>query len=427
MEVEFKAVSAYDAMSLFPTWIATGGEQIDLMMPLLQDLSTYVDQDLLLPMNDLIAEYGPHLTALMEERPSIVVNNTFDGEIFAINGVPSIVGSNGGFVIGEKFIEETGFDYDESRVYTLDDLTGLFAKIKEMHPEMYPCGVVTTGKSGSEFTYATSTSVDTLGGAPNYSGVLMGEDSTTVVDLFETEEYQDYLRHLREWNLAGYIHPDAATMEGTVNSLKHAGVSAGYFMVGTPIMRNEGDVIIRLGTPYYASEGAGGWVIPFRSKCPEAAVKFLDLVWSDSDLTNLIMWGIEGEHYVMLDKETGYIGFPEGITATNSPYYNTLGIWGDARKVYSFSKFSTQAANDAYTELASHNPTQGVGIRFKMDHVTNEIATLSSVVAQYVPALECGSVDLDTYYPRFIQALKAAGIDRVVAEKQRQFDEQYGK
>ena len=62
-----------------------------------------------------------------------------------------------------------------------------------------------------------------------------------------------------------------------------------------------------------------------------------------------------------------------------------------------------------------------------MANVTNEIAALSAVVAQYVPALESGSVDIDVYYPKFVEALKAAGIDSVIADKQAQFDAQYGK
>ncbi len=426
VEVEFKAVSAYDAMSLFPTWIATGGEQIDLMMPLLQDLQSYVDQDLILPLDDLIAENGPYLSSLIEEGIPIVSNNIFNGEAYAIIGVKTTIGANGGFVIGEKYVEEAGFDYDENRIYTLDDLTGLFAKIKELHPSMYPCGIITAGKSNSEYVYASGP-IDSLSGAPMYTGVLMGTDSTTIVDLFESEPYQDYLRHLREWNLAGYIHPDAATMDGSVDSLKLSGVSAGYFMVGTPVMRGEGDVIIKLSEQYLPSEGAGGWVIPFRSKCPEAAIRFLDLVWRDQEIMNLIQWGIEGDHYVMLNKDTGYIGFPEGISAANSAYYNSLGLWGDGKLIYSMSQYSNLEENMAYTEAAAKNPTQGIGIRFIMDRVSNEVATLSTVVAQYVPALECGSVDLETYYPQFIQALKAAGIDRVIAEKQRQFDEQYSK
>ena len=53
VEVEFKAVSAFDAFALFPTWIGTG-ERVDLMMPLLQDLRTYADQGMILPLDELI-------------------------------------------------------------------------------------------------------------------------------------------------------------------------------------------------------------------------------------------------------------------------------------------------------------------------------------------------------------------------------------
>lgn len=424
VDVELKAVSAYDAFALFPTWIATGGERIDLMMPLLQDIRGYVDQSLLLPLDDLIAENAPHLTAYIEEGQPIISGSIFDGEAYAITTIPNVFGQGGGYVVGQSFLDEIGWDYsDPKHIYTMDDLTSLFAQIKEKHPEMYPCGVVTTGKSNSEFAYACG-AIDTLGGAPSYTGVLYGEDSTTIENMFELEAYQEYLRHLREWNLAGYIHPDAATMEGSVDSLKAAGVTAGYFMVSAPVQCKEGDVILRLSEPYQQSQPAGGWVIPFRAEEPAAAIRFVDMVWSNPELANLIQWGIEGTHYVMLDKETGYIGFPDGVTATNSGYYNTLGLWGDTRAIYSFSANSSQAANDAYTLESAQHRTQGIGCSFNMANVTNEVAALSAVIAQYVPTLESGSVDLDTYYPQFIEALKAAGIDTVIAEKQAQFDQQ---
>ena len=426
VEVEFKAVSAYDAFVLFPTWASTGGERVDLMLPLLQDLRTYVDGGLLMPLDDLIEDEAPHLMQLIEEGQPIVSNSIINGSIYAITTVPNMVGMGGGFVVSEKYIEETGFDYDPAQIYTFDDLTELFAAIKELHPEMYPCGVVTTGKTNSEFVY-TSGAIDSLSGAPSYTGVLMGEESTTIVDMYESEEYLDYITHLREWNLAGYIHPDAATMEGSVDSLKLAGVSAGYFMVSAPVQRKEGDVILRLSEVYQPSAGAGGWVVPYRSEAPQAAIRFIDLVWSDPDLANLIQWGIEGEHFVMVDAATGYVTFPDGVTAADSGYYNTLGVWGDTRKIYTFSPNSTQADNDAYTAEALQHPTQGIGISYSMANVSNEVAAIAVVVAQYVPTLESGSVDIETYYPQFIAALKAAGVDTVIADKQAQFDEQYSK
>ena len=425
VEVEFKAVSAYDAFALFPTWIGTG-ERVDLMMPLLQDLRTYADQGMILPLDDLIAENAPHLTELIAQFPAITGNNIIDGETYAVLTVPNLTGQGGGYIIGQQFVDEVDWEYDPARVYTFEELDELFALIKEKHPDIYPCGVVTAGKTGSEFAYSHG-AYDTLSGSPNYSGVLMGTDSTTFVDLFETEEYQEYINYLRNWYKARYIHPDSATMDGSVTSLKNAGVTAGYFMVSAPIQRGENDYIIRLSEPYTCSAGAGGWVIPITAKEPEAAIRFLDLVWSDADLANLIQWGIEGEHYVMQDENIGYIVFPEGIDATTSGYYNTLGLWGDTRKIYIWTPTSAQADNDAYSAEALQNCTQGIGISYSMTNVTNEIAALSAVIAQYVPALESGSVDVDVYYPKFIEALKAAGIDSVIADKQAQFDAQYGK
>ncbi len=37
--------------------------------------------------------------------------------------------------------------------------------------------------------------------------------------------------------------------------------------------------------------------------------------------------------------------------------------------------------------------------------------------------IDCGCVDPETEIPRMIAALKEAGIDKIVAEKQRQLDE----
>lgn len=41
---------------------------------------------------------------------------------------------------------------------------------------------------------------------------------------------------------------------------------------------------------------------------------------------------------------------------------------------------------------------------------------------QYYCGLDCGSVDPETAIPEFNQALKDAGIDEIIAEKQAQYD-----
>jgi putative aldouronate transport system substrate-binding protein len=54
--------------------------------------------------------------------------------------------------------------------------------------------------------------------------------------------------------------------------------------------------------------------------------------------------------------------------------------------------------------------------------VKTEFAALTNVNNQYKIALEDGMLDPDTTLPKYISALKDAGIEKYVAEKQKQLD-----
>ena len=58
---------------------------------------------------------------------------------------------------------------------------------------------------------------------------------------------------------------------------------------------------------------------------------------------------------------------------------------------------------------------------FETDQVNLELAAVRKVVEKYVPVLESGSLG-EEYYTEFIMELHLAGIDRIVAERQQQYD-----
>ncbi|OPH47918.1 hypothetical protein BC351_39180 [Paenibacillus ferrarius] len=63
------------------------------------------------------------------------------------------------------------------------------------------------------------------------------------------------------------------------------------------------------------------------SKDPERAMMFLNLLYSDKELINLIDYGIEGKHYV---KKGDLIGFPNGVDTQNATYSPNHGWeWGN--------------------------------------------------------------------------------------------------
>ena len=47
-------------------------------------------------------------------------------------------------------------------------------------------------------------------------------------------------------------------------------------------------------------------------------MKFLNLLYTNAEVINLIDWGIEGVHYVK--NEDGTIRYPDGVTAETSTY-----------------------------------------------------------------------------------------------------------
>ena len=64
-----------------------------------------------------------------------------------------------------------------------------------------------------------------------------------------------------------------------------------------------------------------------------------------------------------------------------------------------------------------------MGYCFVTDSVQTEYAAVQSVVSQYVPIISAGAIDPATEIPEFIAALEAAGINDIIEENQRQFNE----
>lgn len=69
----------------------------------------------------------------------------------------------------------------------------------------------------------------------------------------------------------------------------------------------------------YGNEfNAISWMVSSTTDVPEAAMKFLNLTFTDEDIINLIIYGIEERDYVI--DEDGYVSYPEGQDSTTVPY-----------------------------------------------------------------------------------------------------------
>lgn len=428
VEVEFKPLALGDSFTNYSLWISSG-ETIDLMM-LFEDVKNYTNSGMLEPLDGYISEAStPTISNLMKEFP---ITTAIQGETYGMMAVNINYGNKPGLVMRKEWVEETGYEVKDT--YSVEDVTNILAAIKEKHPDCYPFAVLGNEiNPGSCFlTYMTNIE---LAGRNTLAGALLDAESETLVNFYETEEYKAYLQQLVSWYEAGYIMPDAATTDLSKSELLKNGKIAGYPMKQAPEMfGSEGYGFeltgLPLGGSYFGNAPSDvNFVVPVTSAEPQAAVRFMDYLYGNHDLSNLIMRGIEGEHYDMVDEENGFIQFANGYDGTTSPYYNLFGVWGDRRYEYSYNTDASRASHEAFTEAAMENKWKDYGFAFDGSLVSNQILSCQSVLDQYQKALETGTLGdkWEETYNKMTEQLKTAGIDEVIAECQSQLDDFLGK
>ena len=426
VEVKFLPISIFQLASTVPTKVISG-ETIDIFLMAFTGTSIYEQMNLLLPLNEyLTPENAPYLTS--HTGPEGTYDDTQD-VIYSVKQ-PIVIAECGGFLISKADLEAAGLgdkykDYDR---VTLDDLGDIFAAIKAAKPDVYPCGIFGSAtRSGMTFIW------DALGDSIN-TGVLVGLDGTTVENYFASEPYVNYLEHVRDWYLKGYIPKDAATSDIGLTDSMRAGTISGYFngfRPMNPIDQYGVDCIFLTLTDYHHESVSPNSMmyfgVPVTSKEPEAAVRFIDYILSNTEIDNLFTYGIEGIHWKLVDEEHGSLDYPEGVDASTTGYPYGYGFYLNRSlpgAVVGFGKYDPRTLTDAETTaLAEGKYTQGVGAVYDSSAWTMQLQQINTVVAQYQASLETGSADLEKVYPEFLAALKANGMDEVVAAKNAWFQE----
>lgn len=146
----------------------------------------------------------------------------------------------------------------------------------------------------------------------------------------------------------------------------------------------------------------------------------MNLMYTDKDLANLFIYGIEGKHYVKASESS--IDYPTGIDSKTVGYSIQSWIYTNPSIAYLMKsdlqemwKLTAEANQKAIKSKA-------LGFTFNSEPVKNEVIALKNVTDQYAKGLESGTLVPADKLPEFRAKLKAAGIDKVITEKQKQLD-----
>lgn len=396
------------------------GEEFDLFCPLgnVQDM---INSNQVQPIGDLLEAYAPNVTTIIDDKYWIGVS--YEDQIY---GVPinTEKASQLGFAMRKDICDELDIRYQE--MSTLDEIHDALVSVKEAYPDMYPV----VSDSGLMFAGAAFIGQNEVGDA--YHLTIAEDpyvDEIKIVSFFESDLFIERVNMLYQWAQEGLIMPDASTNTEGSHALVAAGKAFGYFQHMKPGWETDQSinvgmelVSVRYGEPV-ASAGGVTWYVPTSSGDPERAVALLDLMYSDPDVSNLVVNGIEGKHYVVIDEENRVAAYPEGVTATSVNYTRMNWAWPNPQIAYLWEG----QEYDIWEQYNEFNDSALVstvyGFRFDTTNVMNEITACSNIYSKYVNALYAGSLNPEETLPILNKEMESAGINNIIVEKQQQVDE----
>ncbi len=421
----------------------SSGEKLDCMLTFPGGSASYsgvTTQGVFIPLDDLLEEYGQQLTETVGS--DILQATTYQGSIC---GIPAYydVAESVIWYMREDLLEKYGLTEQAQSVKSFDDMEAILTVIAENESNISPIAnayiggaILTTSDYYFLNGFDDPVQFDRLGDNTLQFAVVDAEnDPATVINNYASDEYMETMKIVRDWYQKGLIYRDASITQETGLTLIKSGSVFSMFTVGNPteLASKESSAGYDLVQVEIAPVILGGtsfrnfvWGITQNATEPEAAMKFLNMMYTDERIVNLLNYGVEDVHYV--DNGDGTISFPEGVTQENSGYY-TFTYWfygnGFIRKVWEGNDPALLAEREQV--LKDTPKSQSLAFSFDQTDYSMEMTQINNVIEQYRPGIESGSVDPETEIPRFLEALSAAGGDKYLAAYQEQLDAYYAE
>lgn len=164
---------------------------------------------------------------------------------------------------------------------------------------------------------------------------------------------------------------------------------------------------------------------------PERALMFLDLLYSDDEVFDAVMYGIKDDTYT-IDADGNYIWAEEGMDATNTSWMEWVSQWAFWRleKMKPTPARSAEAwdMNNEFLVQDGNVNSPLAGFVPDTSKIKNEIAARDSLYSEMGFLIEYGLVDdVDAAVAEYRQKQEAIGLDKIIAEIQSQVDAYLGQ
>lgn len=416
----------------YPVMLASG-ERVDLIFSASwSGYLTEVAKNSFIPLDELLDLYGAGIEESIQS--GYLEAARIKGRLYGIP-VNKDMGQGWGIIANREMADRIGADM--SKVKYLEDLEPVLALAKEKLPGIMPYAGSAVGdfaqiyaatKACHDIGFSDHSKFDEL---DNGNCIAYDIEKDTAVPYYEIPEYIDQCRLVRSWFRKGYINNDIVITQmkpgdeiknGTAFMMTAAQSSTHLQGYETEVGKKLYTVEFVQGVRQTASLTGAVTCIAAACAEPERAMMILNLAYTDRDFMNLFSFGIEGQHYRKV--ADNIIKLPGGVTQDNSGYFPANG-W-EFGNTFLLMTWDTESSTK-YPDLKAYNaalPQSALlGFTFDGAGVKKELAAHKSVLEEYNRILINGAADTDATLRKLREKDRAAGIDKIIAEINKQVAE----
>lgn len=432
------------------TLAQSAGQQIDILNTVTLDFYQEVENGSFMPLDDLISdELRAELPEWLWKLASV------DGKIYMVPNYQQAC--NMGYLFTPKEYMDKYGDYDKM-VSVLTDPDATYEEKAEVMEEY----LLAVRKGEGDGKYLPSLTAKILGDdgtlgfyfRPYFDNVstefIVEAGSGKVTYKYVSDTAKELYALSAEWYDAGYIHPDILTVDAselrfakmlnpTSWIISYGGAIGDPETVAETYKNEWGFEVVAIPTQqeYYIqnSWAAGGNGISSTCEHPEEAIKFIEALTTGTpegkEIYNTMVFGIEGKHYVKDANDPDRIETLE-YTSTQGGIDTSYAAmrWIIGNTFYAYKNQSVSDENNAIAlEVNEGDNTIAsdlAGFVANTDSVSIQLDQIKAVSSEYKNTLLQGVLGEDGWeacYEEYVEKLKVAGIEEVMAEFQRQLDE----
>lgn len=448
--VEFIDVS-FDEYSEKFSQVLASGEGVDLAWTgwLINKPQNIADGNLM-PLDDLLAEYGQGIVDILGENVVEIHRNAADGKLYYLPSWQGLCGERRGWLVVTEIAELAGDTWIEDTEAALNKWRNNYSGIEDFQAVLdqatkYLAAAKEAGKLGAGINTGRAFGWSMYNGMYSFLGVGGAEigitycDGTfTVKDGVAGEHYKLYAKTMADWYKEGYIRSDIMSVDtSTLTMPKNGEITDTTYVFSCDPYLTEADqeaAIADAGmdmtylpieeNAYLILGGDTSYAIPYCADEPERAMMVLNAIYSQPDLYNTLIYGIEGEDYTKNADGTITTSYVGASPTADDSYGIQRWIIGSCKNalINNGTDPNYYADLEALEETARVNPF--LNFTFDRTNVEGICASILNVYYEYGPQIDNGVAgdNWEELYNNYMAARKDAGIEELVTEFQNQLN-----